>query len=73
MSLLHYLKPVPTLNAERVRYMLDRSQPGGVNLVDVRQLREYESGHIPGARWVPVGDLQNRFSELDPNKPTVTY
>ena len=73
MSLFDYLKPVPTLNADRVRDMLERTHPGGVNLVDVRQFREYDSGHIPGATLMPVGDLQARLSELDPAKPTVAY
>ncbi|MCJ7705569.1 MAG: hypothetical protein MUO28_08535 [Desulfobacterales bacterium] len=43
------------------------------NLVDVRQLQEYEQGHLPGAQLIPVGELQNRLADLDPNKPTIVY
>ncbi len=43
------------------------------NLVDVRQPQEYERGHLPGAKLIPVGELENRLKELDPTKPTIAY
>ncbi len=33
-------------------------------LLDVRQPEEYRSGHIPGARLIPLGQLHARMNEL---------
>jgi len=41
--------------------------------VDVRTPKEYEEEHLPGARLIPVGELESRWKELDRNKPTITY
>jgi hydroxyacylglutathione hydrolase len=38
-------------------------------VVDVREDWEYESGHIPGARLISLGELTRRVSELDPKQP----
>lgn len=73
MSILDYFKPASTWPAARVRSFLDQTPPGEYNLVDVRQPHEYETGHLPGALLIPVGDLERRARELDPNKPTITY
>ena len=73
MSILNYFKPVSTWPAEKVRQFLKEKNPDDYNLVDVRQPKEYEQSHLPGARLIPLGELQNRLSELDPNKPTVVY
>ena len=42
-------------------------------ILDVRQPNEYESGHIPGAKLIPLPDLNERLDEIDPDKPTVVY
>lgn len=73
MSVVDYFKRVPTMTAEEVREFLKSSNPGEYNLVDVRQPREYERGHLPGARLMPMSDLLARTGELDPDKPTITY
>jgi glyoxylase-like metal-dependent hydrolase (beta-lactamase superfamily II)/rhodanese-related sulfurtransferase len=36
-----------------------------VSIVDVRRRGEFESGHIPGARNIPLDELPRRFSEID--------
>ena len=73
MAMLDYFKPVSTMTAEQVRKFLNNKDPGEYNLVDVRQQKEYERGHIPGARLIPIGELPERLRELDPHKPTITY
>jgi rhodanese-related sulfurtransferase len=73
MSILDYFKPVSTWSPEKVRQFLKEKNPEEYNLVDVRTPKEYEGGHLPGARLIPVGELANRLSELDPNKPTIVY
>ena len=37
---------------------------GGATVVDVREPEEYEAGHVPGARLVPLGALPSRLAEL---------
>jgi len=73
MSILDYFKPVSTWPAEKIREFLNQKSPGEYNLVDVRQPKEYEQGHLPGAQLIPVGELPNRLGELDPTKPTIVY
>jgi sulfur-carrier protein adenylyltransferase/sulfurtransferase len=34
-------------------------------LIDVRERREYDIAHIPGAMLIPLGELPSRLSELD--------
>ena len=73
MSVFDYFKPVPTWPAEKVREFLSQESHEEYNLVDVREPKEYEQGHLPGAQLIPVGELPNRLAELDPNKPTIVY
>jgi rhodanese-related sulfurtransferase len=61
------------MTADEVRSFLDRHDPEEYNLVDVRQPGEYEEEHLPGAKLIPVGELEERLGELDPDKPTVAY
>ena len=73
MGLLDYFKPVPALTAEEVRAFLRQRSAESYNLIDVRQPAEYEGGHLPGARLIPIAELADRLGELDRSKPTVTY
>ena len=73
MRILDYFKPVSIWSAEKIRKFLNQRKSGEYNLVDVRQPEEYEQGHLPGSRLMPVGELPNRLAELDPNKPTIVY
>ncbi len=42
-------------------------------LIDVREQREYESGHILGARNIPMSQLRQRAGEIRPDKPVYLY
>lgn len=45
-----------------------------VAVVDVRGLQEYQSGHIPGAVFIPLDAVQQYISYLqDLERPIVTY
>ena len=70
---MDYFKPVSTWSAENVREFLREKNPQDYNLVDVRQPKEYEHGHLPGAQLIPVGQLEGRLKELNPEKPTIAY
>jgi sulfur-carrier protein adenylyltransferase/sulfurtransferase len=73
MGILDYFKPVDTWSTDQVRQFLNEKSPQEYNLVDVRTPKEYEQEHLPGARLIPVGELETRWKELDRNKPTITY
>ena len=47
--------------------------PGGVQIVDVRELTEYKGalGHIAGAQLIPLGTLTGRLGELSKDRPIV--
>jgi rhodanese-related sulfurtransferase/rubrerythrin len=42
-------------------------------LLDVRQPKEYEAGHIPGAVLVPLPELSDRLSEISRDLPVIAY
>ncbi|WP_456271258.1 rhodanese-like domain-containing protein [Bacillus sp. AK031] len=39
-----------------------------VTVLDVRNVEEYEEGHIADSLLIPLNDLENRLKELDKNK-----
>ncbi len=42
-------------------------------LVDVREVGEYESEHIPGAKLLPLSELEGRLDELPEDRELVFY
>ncbi len=47
---------------------------GGAMLVDVRSPAEFATGHLDGARNVPVGEIARRAKELGPaDRPVIVY
>lgn len=39
--------------------------PTGISLIDVREEEEYQTGHVPSARLLPLSQLESRFQELE--------
>lgn len=73
MGFFDYFKPVSSRTAEEIRAFLRQESAESYNLIDVRQPGEYESGHLPGARLIPIAELKDRLGDLDRSKPTITY
>ena len=42
-----------------------------LQIIDVRQPGEFRSGHIPGAKLIPLGELPVRYKEIDPHVESV--
>ncbi|MBM7633674.1 rhodanese-like domain-containing protein [Geomicrobium sediminis] len=42
-------------------------------LIDVREQREYDGGHILGARNIPLSQLKQRLSEVRPDQDVYLY
>jgi len=51
----------------------ERVAKGDVVLVDVRPGEEYAAGHIDRARSIPIGELEQRLSELPEDVEIVAY
>jgi rhodanese-related sulfurtransferase len=62
------LAAVPEVNPADASAMID----GGAQLVDVRTRDEFEAGHVPGARHVPLETLDSD-ADLDRDEPLVIY
>lgn len=37
-------------------------------LIDVREYAEYAGGRVAGAKLIPLGDIERRYAEIDPEK-----
>ena len=73
MKWLQFLTPVKSKNVDEVQQIISAQDPGDITILDVRQPKEYKDSHIPGAKLIPLPELSDRSSELDPNKPTLIY
>lgn len=54
--------PVPTVSPEAFKAAL----AGGAGVLDVREDAEVAERPVPGARHIPLGQLESRLGELDP-------
>ena len=61
------------LTPETAQSLLDKVRSGDVVLLDVRPAAEFRVAHIPGARSVPLEELQARIRELPRDKDIVAY
>ncbi|MFZ0727379.1 MAG: rhodanese-like domain-containing protein [Desulfobacterales bacterium] len=68
-----FFTPVKSMDAPQAKSYLAANSLENVTVLDVRQPGEYESGHIPGAKLIPLPDLGERLNEIDVNKPTLVY
>ena len=53
--------------------LLQRVHRGQVTVIDVRPREEYNAGHIPGARSIPLDELADHLADLPPNHDVVAY
>ena len=62
--------PVATTEQISVDELRHRLEAGAVaQLVDVRRPGEWQAGHIPQAKHLPLNALDTRAAEVDPSKP----
>ena len=53
--------------------LIARMRAGEVVLIDVRPREEFNSGHIDGARSIPLAELEERLAELPQDTDIVAY
>jgi sulfur-carrier protein adenylyltransferase/sulfurtransferase len=73
MKWMQFFTPVSSITWEEANKLVADNHDGDVLLLDVRQPKEYEQGHMPGAKLIPIGDLEKRLAELDREKSIIVY
>lgn len=62
------VKGLRNLNAEQFK-----KESKGQSLVDVREVHEFQQGHLPGATNIPLSQLRSRLSEIPKDKAVYLY
>ena len=62
---------VAEVDATTLKKLLDAGSR--IRLLDVREPYEYELCHIPGSKLIPLGELEKRAGELDPDDEIGVY
>ena len=73
LGLKQLFAPVKSLEVDAVKDFFKRNPEGSYTLLDVRQPGEYEAEHIPGSKLIPLPELNDRKTEIDPQKPVLIY
>jgi rhodanese-related sulfurtransferase len=73
MGIRDLFSPVNNMNTTQFKAYVDSNKEGAYTLLDVRQPTEYETARIPGSKLIPLPALDDRLSELDPQKPIIAY
>lgn len=58
---------LPTVNVIEAKQLITQ----GAQLIDVRENHEWESGHVPTAKHIPLGTLPTLIDEIDRSIPTI--
>lgn len=53
--------------------LIKRIKEGSVVVLDVRPVKEFESGHVPGAVNVPLTELEEYLKKMDASQEVVAY
>jgi predicted sulfurtransferase len=73
MNWRQFLTPVTSIDTDQAKSFLADKQVDDVTILDVRQPKEYEAGHIPGAILMPLPELTDHLQRIDRNKPVMVY
>jgi rhodanese-related sulfurtransferase/biotin operon repressor len=69
----YYLTDREDLESVCAEELLAKSREGDVVVLDVRPEEEYQAGHIPGARSVPLERLEAYLEEIPEDQEVVAY
>ena len=62
---------MPEMTATELKQRLDNGDE--IQIVDVREAHEVAIAKIPNSLHIPLGQIVNRMSEIDPNRETVVH
>src|SRR3954453_10183678 len=61
--------PMPEVTAPDAKQLIE----SGADVIDVRTEAEYQAGHIPGARHIPVAEVQQHAGDFDKARGVLVY
>jgi len=73
MNWKNLFSPGKELSAAQAREYMEARGAEAYQLLDVRQPKEYEAGHLAGAILIPLKELPGRLAELEKEKPVIVY
>src|SRR4030065_2581471 len=73
MKITDLFRKVETITPVDAKKLIEGGKAGEIEILDVREPAEYERGHIPGARLIPLSILPSRLEEIETDKTTITY
>ena len=62
---------IPEISATDLKQRLDSGED--IQIIDVREAHEVAVASIPNTTHIPLGQVLNRMSEIDPNRETVVH
>lgn len=60
---------IATMNVEQLKEKLDAGEK--LTLIDCREQDEWDQGHIPGAKFIPLSKFDEHISQLNPSDQIV--
>lgn len=73
VALDHLVAAPQRLTAVDRQTLLKRARKSELIVLDVRPQSEFQAGHLPFARSMPVDEIERRLGELPKNKDIVAY
>jgi len=64
-------QPMPEISATELKQRLDKGED--IQIIDVREADEVAIGSIPNSVHIPLAQVLNRMSEIDPQRETVVH
>lgn len=61
------IEGVSHIDAQKLKQIIDSPDHDAI-IIDVREVEEYESGHIPGIPLIPMGDIPDVIDQFDRNR-----
>jgi adenylyltransferase/sulfurtransferase len=62
---------MPEISATELKQRLDNGED--IQIIDVREANELAVAKMPGTIHIPLGQVVNRMSEIDPSRETVVH
>jgi sulfur-carrier protein adenylyltransferase/sulfurtransferase len=62
---------IPTMSPRELKRKMDAGEP--LELIDVREIFEYEIARIDGAKLIPLGEVAERINQLPRERPIVVH
>ena len=62
---------MPEISATELKERLDKGDD--IQIIDVREANEVEVAKLPNTVHIPLAQVINRMSEIDPNRETVVH